>query len=198
LKRISCKAFSPIANIFPTITDGKLLNSSKNSDEDEADDTGNIGVNAPNTSQSYPESVQFEGVTYTSLKQVHISAFLIVLVGVLVAYANPLVGFPVLIAFLLLVLGVEAWMIRKSRKQLRITLHLRQNPVEATQGSYRIGTIASGSIDTDMENPNELGFRPAPNRNLIVWTFDSVEDKNVAAKRLLEYLPQDRAEKSSS
>ncbi len=142
----------------------------------------------------YPETVQFEGVVYSSLKQVHISAFLIILVGALVAYANPLVGFPLLIIFLILVMAIEAWMIRKSRKQLRLTLHLREDPVEATQGSYKVGAISTGSIDPDMDNPNELGFRPEPKRSLFTWTFDSVEDKEIVAKRLLEYLPRDSAD----
>jgi hypothetical protein len=142
----------------------------------------------------YPETVQFEGVVYSSLKQVHISAFLIILVGALVAYANPLVGLPLLIVFLILVLGIEAWMIRKSRKQLRLTLHLREDPVEATQGSYRVGAISTGSLDTEMDNPNELGFRPEPKRSMFTWTFDSVEDKEIVAKRLLEYLPRDSAD----
>jgi hypothetical protein len=175
-----------------------LNTTSEKGDQERENDTGSSGTQDSAGNQDYPETVQFEGVTYTSLKQVHISAFLIVLVGALVAFANPLVGFPILIAFLLLVLAVEAWMIRKSRKQLRITLHLRENPVEAMQGSYRVGSIASGSIDPEMDNPNELGFRPAPNRDLIVWTFDTIEDKNTAAKRLLEYLPRDIADKPPS
>ncbi len=140
---------------------------------------------------NYPETVQFTGVVFSSLKQVHISAFLIALVGVLVTIQNPFVGLPLLFAFLLLILGVEAWMIRKSRKQIRITLYLRENPVQALQGMERIGEISSGSIDPDMDEPNELGFRPAPKRSLIVWKFDSKEDKEIAAKRLLEYLPRD-------
>jgi hypothetical protein len=141
--------------------------------------------------QDYPDTVEFEGTVYTSLKQVHISGFLIALVGVIVAYSDPLLGFPVLIVFLLIVLAVEAWMIRKSRKQLRLTLHLLTDPVEATQGTYKVGVIEHGTIDTDMDAPNELGYRPAPKRSLITWTFDSVEDKEYAAKRLLEYLPRD-------
>jgi hypothetical protein len=42
-----------------------------------------------------------------------------------------------------------------------------------------------------MENPNELGYRAAPNRDLLVWTFDTREDAKIVAKRLLEYLPSD-------
>jgi hypothetical protein len=36
-----------------------------------------------------------------------------------------------------------------------------------------------------------LGYRPAPKKDLIVWTFDSENDKQIATKRLLEYLPKD-------
>jgi hypothetical protein len=167
--------------------------SSAGNDEERDEEVSHEGTDEQNSRNlsEYPETVEFEGVVYTSLKQVHISAFLIVIVGALVAYANPLIGFPLLIVFLVLVLGIEAWMIRKSRKQLRLTLHLREDPVEATQGSYRIGSIATGSIDPNMDSENELGFRPAPNRSMFTWTFDSVEDKRAATKRFLEYLPLD-------
>ena len=42
-----------------------------------------------------------------------------------------------------------------------------------------------------MDNPNELGFRPSPKRNLLVWEFQSEDDARIVAKRLLEYLPKE-------
>ncbi|MDG7002171.1 MAG: hypothetical protein JRN15_23985 [Nitrososphaerota archaeon] len=139
----------------------------------------------------YPESVSFSGIGYTSLKQVHISAFLIILVGIIIALYAPPGGFFLLIIFLLFVLVVEVWMMRRSQKQISMTLHLREDPVAAYQDKYKIGDIDKGSIEETMDNPNELGYRPAPNRSLITWTFESEEDKNIVAKRLLEYLPRD-------
>ncbi len=139
----------------------------------------------------YPETVEFSGIGYTSLLQVHISAALIVAVGVILAIEAPPEGLFALILFLLIVLGVEMWMFRRSPKKLRLTLYLRRNPVEAYQGDYKIGKIDHGSFETDMDDPNDLGYRPAPKKNLIVWSFDSEHDKQIVAKRLLEYLPRD-------
>jgi hypothetical protein len=140
---------------------------------------------------SYPEKVEFTGVVYSSLKQLHISAVLIALTGVIATLANPRVGLTLLLTFLLIIMGVEAWMIRKSRKELRITLHLRENPVVATRKGELVGEIVTGAIDPDMDEPNELGFRPAPRKSLIVWTFDTLGEKEIVQKRLLEYLPRD-------
>jgi hypothetical protein len=145
------------------------------------------------TRSEYPEKVEFSGVGYAPLLQVHISAGLIVLVGVIVAIVAPPQGLFLLLAFLVFVLLIEMWMFRRSRKELRLTLYLREDPVVAYQGIYRVGSIEHGSIDPDMENPNELGYRPAPKKDLIVWKFDSASDKQIAAKRLLEYLPRDTA-----
>jgi hypothetical protein len=142
----------------------------------------------------YPETVEFSGVGYTSLLQVHISAALIAVVGVILAIEAPPEGLFALIAFLIFILGIEMWMFRRSQKKLRLTLYLWRRPVEAYQGDYRIGRIDHGAIETDMENLNDLGYRPAPKKNLIVWSFDSEHEKQVVAKRLLEYLPRDRTE----
>ena len=141
----------------------------------------------------FPETIHFSGVGYTPLLQVHISSALIILVGVIIAIVAPPAGFILLLIFLVFVLLIEAWMFRRSPKKLRLTLHLREKPVEAYQGNYKVGTIAHGSIAPDMENPNELGYRPAPKKDLIVWTFDSESDKQAVAKRLLEYLSRDDA-----
>ncbi len=127
----------------------------------------------------------------------HISAGLIILVGVIVAVVAPPQGFLLLLVFLVIVLLVETWMIRRSTKQLRLTLNLREDPVEAFQGSYKVGSIDHGSIDPEMDNPNELGYRPAPKKDLIVWTFDSESDKEIVAKRLFEYLPRDSVNQSN-
>ena len=154
---------------------------------DEADESGN----SDESPSEYPEKVEFSGIGYTSLLQVHISATLIVLVGVIIAVVAPPQGLFLLLAFLVFVLLVEMWMFRRSRKELRLTLYLRENPVEAFQGTYKVGTIDHGSIDPEMDNPNELGYRPVPKKDLIVWTFDSESDKQIVAKRLLEYLSRD-------
>ncbi len=140
----------------------------------------------------YPEVVQFTGVMKTSLKPVHFSSLLLIIVGILVAISLYPTGLLLLIAFLVLVLLYESWMIRKSEREIRISLLLREDPVGAMQGLDRVGEISTGFIETGMEYPNELGFRPSSNRELIVWTFDSKEDAQLAAKRLLEYLPRDK------
>jgi hypothetical protein len=142
---------------------------------------------------TYPEKVEFSGIGYTSLLQVHISAALIILVGVIVAIVDSPQGLFLLLAFLVIVFLIEIWMIRRSRKELRLTLYLRENPVEAYQGTFKVGSIDHGSIDPEMDSPSELGYRPSPKKDLIIWTFDSEQDKQIAAKRLLEYLPLDDA-----
>lgn len=140
---------------------------------------------------NFPEEVEFTGVGNTPLLQVHISAGLLILVGVILAVEAPPAGFFALALFLVIVLGVESWMFRRSQKKLRISLMLRTNPVEAFQGSYRVGVIDHGSIETEMDSPNDLGYRPMPKNDLIVWTFDTIGDKEIVARRLLEYLPRD-------
>lgn len=142
----------------------------------------------------YPETVQFTGVSETSLKSTHVTSLAVVVAGVLIAINDFPAGLLLLVVFLLIVFGFEAWMMKKSVKRLRITLYLREDPVQAVEGSYRIGEVATGAIDTNMEEPNELGFRPAPKRRQLVWTFDSKHDAEVVAKRLLEYLPREKAQ----
>lgn len=139
----------------------------------------------------YPETIEFSGIGYTPLLQVHISAFLIILVGVIIAVVVRPAGLILLLVFLVFVLLVEAWMFRRSPKKLRLTLHLRENPVEAFQGDYKVGSIDRGTVEPDMDNPNELGYRPTPKKELIVWTFDSENDKRIVEKRLLEYLSRE-------
>jgi hypothetical protein len=139
----------------------------------------------------FPETVQFTGVVETSLKVVHITSLAIIVAGILIAIRDYPAGLILLMAFLAIVLGFEYWMMKKSLKKLRITLLLREDPVQALQGSYHVGAIVTGAIDNHMDNPNELGFRPAPNRRLLIWAFDSKADAEITAKRLLEYLPCD-------
>ncbi len=142
----------------------------------------------------YPETVQFTGVSESSLKSTHVTSLAVVVAGVLIAINDFPAGLLLLVVFLLIVFGFEAWMMKKSVKRLRITLYLREDPVQAVEGSYRIGEVATGAIDTNMEEPNELGFRPAPKRRQLVWTFDSKQDAEVVATRLLEYLPREKAQ----
>lgn len=123
----------------------------------------------------------------------HVISFAVMVAGVLIAVNDYPAGLLLLIIFLVIVFGFELWMMRRSVKVLRITLYLRHSPVQAAEGSYRIGEIATGVIDTNMDRPNELGFRPAPKHRLLVWTFDSNHDAEIVAKRLLEYLPRDNA-----
>lgn len=150
--------------------------------------------NGERRNSEYPETVEFSGIGLTSLLQVHISAILIVVVGVIIAVEAPPQGLLLLVVFLLLVLGIEMWMMHRSQKKLRLVLHLRENPVEAFQGDYKVGKIDHGSIEPEMDDPSDLGYRPAPKKRLIVWTFDSEKEKQVVAKRLLEYLPKDAEE----
>jgi hypothetical protein len=142
----------------------------------------------------YPESVQFTGVSETSLKSVHVISVFFLAAGFLIALNTYPAGILLLLVFLLIVLGFEFWMGKKSIKTLRITLYLREDPVQAVEGKFRIGEIATGAIDTRMENPNELGFRPSPKHRQRVWTFDSKNDAEIVAKRLLEYLPRDNVQ----
>jgi len=157
-------------------------------DEEEENKEGAVDSSLPS---GYPETVEFSGIGNASLLQVHISAALIILVGIIIAIEVSPAGLFLLLVFLVLVLLIEAWMFRRSTKKLRIRLYLRENPVEAFSGNYRVGVIDHGTIEPGMDNLNELGYRPAPKKDLIVWTFDSAEDKEIAQRRLLEYLPKD-------
>ncbi|MDG6995109.1 MAG: hypothetical protein JRN52_04225 [Nitrososphaerota archaeon] len=136
----------------------------------------------------FPEVITFEGVGRASLKQIHIIALSLVILGVIFAILAPPGGYILLIIFILIAAGYDVLFIRKSQKPVRLSLHLRTDPVEATYDDARMGEIKSGTIVTDMDNANELGFRPAPNKELLVWKFDSEEDAKAVAKRLSMYL----------
>jgi hypothetical protein len=140
----------------------------------------------------YPDAVSFTGVGHASLKSIHIIAISLVALGVLFAFFSSPGGYVLLAVFILIAAGYDMIFIRKSQKPVRVTLHLRRNPVEATMKDGKpIGEIAAGAIQTEMEKPNELGYRPALNKDLLVWVFDSESDAKIAARRLLEYVPKD-------
>ena len=139
----------------------------------------------------YPEVVSFTGVGRASLRQIHLIALSLIILGVVFAYLAPPQGYLLLLIFILIAAGYDLFFIRKSQKPVRVSLYLRKNPVEAMLGDKKIGSITGGSIRTEMENPNELGYRASPNRDLLVWAFDTQEDAKIVAKRLLEYLPPD-------
>jgi len=139
----------------------------------------------------YPETVSFTGVGHASLKSIHLIAISLVVLGVVFAILAPPGGYILLALFILLAAGYDIVFIRKSEKPVRLDLKLRMNPVQAMFNERLMGEIASGAIDTEMDSPNELGYRPAPNKNLRVWIFDSEGDAKIVAKRLLEYLPRD-------
>ena len=113
---------------------------------------------------SYPQVVSFSGIGNASLKQIHAIALSVVLLGVVFAILAPPGGYVALGIFIVLAAGYDLIFIRKSQKPVRVSLYLRKDPVEATYENRKIGQIKTGFVVTDMENPNELGFRPAPNR----------------------------------
>jgi hypothetical protein len=141
--------------------------------------------------QKYPEVVIFEGIGNASLLQIHIIALSVVALGIVFAILAPPGGYVALGFFILLAAAYDLVFIRKSQRPVRVSLYLRTNPVEAAYGERKIGEIRSGSLVLDMDSPNELGFRAAPNRRLAVWKFDSEADARIVAKRLLEYLPKE-------
>lgn len=141
---------------------------------------------------SYPESVTFKGVGNISLRQIHLIALSVVVLGVVFAILAPPGGYIALLIFIAIAAGYDLVFIRKSQKQVEITLYLRKDPVEASYEERMLGPINKGVLVTDMESPSELGFRPAPNRKLMVWEFESREEANIVAKRLLEYLPEEK------
>ncbi|MGI0090795.1 MAG: hypothetical protein ACREBS_03710, partial [Nitrososphaerales archaeon] len=141
--------------------------------------------------EGYPQVISFSGVGNASLKQIHAIALSVVLLGVVFAVLAPPGGYLALGIFILIAAGYDLIFIRKSQKPVKVSLYLRKDPVEATYEDRKLGQIKSGFILTDMENPNELGFRPAPNRPLAVWIFDSEADAKIVARRLLEYLPRE-------
>jgi len=140
---------------------------------------------------SYPEVVEFQGVGNVSLLQIHLIASAVIILGIIFAILAPPGGYVALAFFILLAVGYDLIFIRKSQKPVRISLHLRTDPVEATFRGNRIGEIRSGTLVLEMDGRNELGYRSAPKRKISVWTFDSEDDAKIAAKRLLEYLPKE-------
>ena len=108
----------------------------------------------------YPEVVEFQGIGDVSLKQIHLIALSVVGLGVVFALLAPPGGYIALIFFILLAAGYDLVFLRKSQKPVRISLYLRKDPVEATYQEKKLGQINNGTIVTDMDNPNELGFRP--------------------------------------
>lgn len=141
----------------------------------------------------YPDVVSFVGVGRASLKQIHLIAISLVVLGLIFAYLEPPQGIILLIIFIAIAAGYDMVFIRKSQRPVKISLYLKSNPVEAYYGDKKIGDIAFGAIETDMENPNELGYRPSPKKDMVTWVFDSPSDAQVVAKRLLKYLPRDNA-----
>jgi hypothetical protein len=140
----------------------------------------------------YPEEVEFEGVGNTSLLQIHLISLSLVGLGIVFAYLAPPGGYVALVVFIAIAAGYDLIFIRKSQRPVRIKLFLRTNPVEATLNGNKIGEVKSGSLVLKMDSPRELGYRAAPNKQLSVWIFDSAQDAEITAKRLLEYLPAEK------
>jgi len=139
----------------------------------------------------YPEVVEFQGVGNISMKQIHLIALSLVCLGVAFAILAPPGGYIALFLFILIAAGYDLIFLRKSLKPVNISLYLRNDPVEATFKDKKLGQIKSGTIVVDMDDPKELGFRPAPNGKLLVWEFRSEDEAKMVAKRLLEYLPEE-------
>jgi hypothetical protein len=137
----------------------------------------------------YPEVISFKGIGNISLKEIHLIALSLIALGIVFAILAPPGGYIALGFFILLAAGYDMIFLRKSVKPIRISLYLRKDPVEATYQDKKIGQIKNGTIITDMERSNELGFRPAPNRKVLIWEFQSEDDARITARRLLEYLP---------
>ncbi len=140
----------------------------------------------------YPEVVEFQGPRNTSMKQIHLIALSLVCLGVVFAILAPPGGYIALIIFILIATGYDLIFLRKSQKPVQVVLYLRKDPVEASYHDEYIGQITSGTIVTKMDDPRELGFRPGPKQKLLIWEFKSEEDTKNAAKRLLEYLPEEK------
>lgn len=140
----------------------------------------------------YPEVVEFRGVGNVSLLHIHLIAISVVALGIVFAILAPPGGYVALAVFIVIAAAYDIFFIRKSQKPVTIKLHLRADPVEATIGDQKIGEIKWGTLILDMDSPDELGYRAAPNRQVSVWIFDSPEDAKIVAKRLLEYLPQEK------
>lgn len=141
---------------------------------------------------SYPESVSFKGVGNISLRHIHLISLSVVVLGVVFAILAPPGGYIALLVFILIAAGYDIFFIRKSQEPVELTLYLRKDPVEAFYEERALGPIDKGVVVTDMDSPNELGFRAAPNRRLLIWEFESEDEAKMVAKRLLEYLPEEK------
>ncbi len=139
----------------------------------------------------YPEVVTFQGIGNISLKHIHLIALSLVALGVVFAILAPPGGYIGLVLFILIATGYDLIFLRKSQKPVSISLHLRRSPVEATYQEKELGEIKTGTIVTDMDKPNELGYRPSAKSKLLVWEFQSEDDAKLVAKRLLEYLQKE-------
>jgi hypothetical protein len=137
----------------------------------------------------FPEEITFTATGRTSLKDVHLIALSVVVVGFLFAIIAPPEGYILFAIFVLLAAGYDILFLRKSQKPLKVSLFLRTDPVEAQFSGSRIGEIRVGTIVTDMDEPNELGFRPEPGKKINIWHFETEEDARIVAKRLGMYLP---------
>ena len=139
----------------------------------------------------YPEVVDFEGVGNNPLKHIHLIALSLVGLGVVFSILAPPGGYIALAIFILLAAGYDLFFLRRSQKPVTVTLYLRKDPVEATHQNKKLGSIESGSIISDMDDPRVLGFRATPKSRLVYWEFRSEEDAKMVSKRLLEYLQKE-------
>jgi hypothetical protein len=140
----------------------------------------------------FPEFVEFEGVGNSSLLQIHLIALAVVGLGIVFAILAPPGGYLALVIFIILGMLYDLFFIRRSQRPVRIKLFLRTDPVQASFGESKIGEIKSGTLVTEMERANELGYRAAPSRQLSVWIFDTPDDAKTVARRLSMYLPHEK------
>ena len=139
----------------------------------------------------YPEVVELRGTPNRNFWADHIISIIVIAAGVANAVINFPIGLLILVFFGIVTLIYELWVRKKAKKEYKVSLYLRMNPVQASSGSTPLGPLASGAIKTEMDDLKELGFRATPKSKIIVWKFGSDEDAKVVAKRLLEYLPRD-------
>lgn len=136
----------------------------------------------------YPEIVSFEGIGKASLRQIHLIAVSLIALGLVFVIFAPPGGYIILGLFIAIAAAYDMIFMRKSQRPVNVSLYLRKDPVEALYGDTKLGEIRIGSIVVNMENPNELGYRPEPEKGLFVWIFDSKETAKIVAKRLSMYL----------
>jgi hypothetical protein len=143
---------------------------------------------------AFPEVVTFTAIGRRSLKDIHLIALSVVVVGVLFAILAPPAGYVLFAVFVLIAAGYDMVFIRKYQRPLKVSLYLRTDPVEAQFGGASIGEIKTGTIITEMDEPNELGFRPEPRKRPNVWHFESEEEARLVAKRLSMYLQVEKGD----